>query len=122
VGTRIEIRPSNVDEELLETQYQGGPHGLAPYLAKFKLLTALESASDEPNAVVIAADTTVVLGNCVLNKPHSADEARAMLHDLRGKPHIVTTALCVARAGNPEKSILLPSIRAFICATTPKMK
>ncbi len=103
LGLPFEILSCNVDEEFLQTQYQGGPHGLAPYLAKFKLLAAIDIAGNKPNAVIIAADTTVVLGNSVLNKPHNPEEARAMLNDLRGKTHIVTTALCAARAGVPDE-------------------
>jgi septum formation protein len=45
--------------------------------------------------LVIAADTTVVIDNLILGKPASADEARAMLQQLRDRQHLVHTGLCV---------------------------
>lgn len=44
---------------------------------------------------LIAADTTVVLGDRMLGKPADANEAATMLHALSGKTHEVITGLCV---------------------------
>jgi septum formation protein len=46
-----------------------------------------------PQALVLAADTTVVLGTEILGKPESADEARRMLERLSGASHRVLTAV-----------------------------
>jgi septum formation protein len=46
-----------------------------------------------PNDVIIAADTVVVLGNDVLGKPASKEEARHMLSLLSGTTHEVKTAV-----------------------------
>ncbi len=48
------------------------------------------SATDK---IIIAADTTVVLDGCMLNKPREAREATAMLHALRNRKHKVHTGL-----------------------------
>lgn len=48
-----------------------------------------------PNALIIAADTTVALGNKVFNKPKSMAEAFAMLKELSGKTHTVYTGVCL---------------------------
>lgn len=45
---------------------------------------------------VLAADTTVVLGEEILGKPESAAEAMAMLEKLSGSKHRVLTAVAVA--------------------------
>jgi septum formation protein len=46
-------------------------------------------------AVVIAADTVVLLDGDVLGKPVSRDEAERMLWRLSGREHVVITGLCV---------------------------
>jgi MAF protein len=47
------------------------------------------------NAVIIAADTIVVLDNQVLGKPAGEEEARTMLRQLRGRNHQVFTGLTI---------------------------
>ena len=53
-------------------------------------------AKKAPDAYVIGADTIVVLGNTIFNKPQKLEEARWMLQQLAGKTHQVITAVCVA--------------------------
>jgi septum formation protein len=55
-------------------------------------------AAAQPDAVVIAADTAVVVDGVVLGKPTSTDEAITMLHLLSGRAHHVTTGIVVAIA------------------------
>lgn len=50
-----------------------------------------------PGDVVLAADTTVVLGGEIIGKPESPDDAVAMLDRLQGRTHEVMTAVAVAR-------------------------
>ena len=45
--------------------------------------------------VLVTADTVVVLGEKVLGKPHSHEEAEEMLHSLSGKVHQVYTGVCL---------------------------
>ena len=46
-------------------------------------------------AIVVAADTIVVLGRQILGKPKSAADARRMLRILSGRRHEVMTGVCV---------------------------
>lgn len=55
---------------------------------------------NHPEAVVIAADTLVLLGDRTLGKPADRAEAREMLRQLNGRRHQVFTAVCVGTAGN----------------------
>ena len=50
-----------------------------------------------PDALVLAADTTVVHNGRIVGKPQDAEEARAMLNSLRGQEHTVYTAISVLR-------------------------
>lgn len=58
----------------------------------------------EADELLITADTVVVVDNRVLGKPHSREEAVAMLHELSGKPHKVISGL-VFRTPEKERSV-----------------
>ena len=52
-------------------------------------------ATRHPEAYVLGADTTVFIGDTVLNKPRDLAEARAMLRRLSGKTHHVFTGVAL---------------------------
>jgi len=52
-------------------------------------------AVTRPDALVMAADTVVMLDDDVLEKPVDADDARAMLFKLAGRDHVVCTGVAV---------------------------
>ena len=54
-------------------------------------------AARHPQSTVIGADTTVFVGQTVLNKPRDAAEARSMLRRLSGTQHTVFTGLAIRR-------------------------
>jgi MAF protein len=61
---------------------------------------------DRQDTLVIGCDTTVELEGAILGKPHSADEAEAMLRRLRGRSHVVYSAITLLDpAGQAETSL-----------------
>jgi nucleoside triphosphate pyrophosphatase len=64
-------------------------------LAQSKAEAAWEGADE----IVLGADTIVVLGERVLEKPADAADARAMLRLLQGMDHTVITGICLRHAG-----------------------
>ncbi|HAI52633.1 MAG TPA: hypothetical protein DCQ17_04685 [Firmicutes bacterium] len=56
-----------------------------------------------PQALVLGADTIVVLDGRILGKPADAQEAADMLRALSGKEHEVTTVVALLRNGQEEK-------------------
>lgn len=58
-------------------------------------LKAAAVAHVHPQAVVLAADTLVLLGERVLTKPADREEATEMLSSLNGKSHQVFTAFSI---------------------------
>jgi nucleoside triphosphate pyrophosphatase len=58
-----------------------------------------EAAWEGQDEIVLGADTIVVLGQEVLEKPRDAGEARAMLVRLAGREHIVITGICLRHPG-----------------------
>lgn len=65
---------------------------------------------DGEQAVVIACDTTVLLDGVMLNKPASADEARAMLRALRGRAHCVQSTLVVCQAERETLDVVISEV------------
>lgn len=47
------------------------------------------------NELLLCSDTTVCVGDEILNKPANSEEARAMLEKLSGKKHEVITGVCL---------------------------
>lgn len=91
IGITHEVIPADVDET-----YGAGevPRAHAERLAREK---ASVLAARAPDAVIIAADTIVVVDGDVLGKPRDAEEAARMLRRLAGRTHTVFTAVAVAR-------------------------
>lgn len=63
-------------------------------LAKALAVARALAGGDRP-AIVLGADTEVVLDGRLLGKPGDADDAARMLRDLRGREHEVITGLAV---------------------------
>ncbi len=71
---------------------------VAGYLARKKA----DSISVEGNEVVITADTVVILGHLILNKPENRSEAISMLETLSGQTHTVITSFCLKDANSTQ--------------------
>lgn len=99
IGIPHEVRPTDVDETVREGET---PEGYVERLAREKVAAV---AVADPGAVVIGADTTVVIGGEILGKPADAADARAMLRRLQGRTHTVHTAVAVSRHGRMESGV-----------------
>ncbi|NIP44625.1 MAG: septum formation protein Maf [candidate division Zixibacteria bacterium] len=75
----------------------------ADYARKLALRKAL-AVKAEGAGVIIAADTIVVLGEKIINKPENREEARKMLEELSGRIHSVITAVALRKTGS-EKAV-----------------
>lgn len=100
-GLSFELRPAEIDETPCEGE---DPFEYVKRLAREKALEVLESAPD--GAVVIGADTTVVVDGECLGKPLDEADARRMLSLLSGRTHQVMTGVCVARR-DPDGNALV---------------
>lgn len=58
-------------------------------------LKAAAIARRYPRAIVIGADTALILGDAIIGKPKSLADARRMLARLGRKPHRISSAACV---------------------------
>lgn len=91
-GWTFTLFPVEVDESPLAGEH---PKAYVLRLAESKARTAAQQVSED--ALVIAADTTVVDGSEILGKPAGDKEAEAILRRLRGRTHQVYTALAALR-------------------------
>ncbi|MCX6280773.1 MAG: Maf family nucleotide pyrophosphatase [Bacteroidetes bacterium] len=91
LGLDFEICTTSVKEE-----YPAGlaPQEIAIYLAELKA-ASFDTARMNQKAILIAADTIVVLGSEILGKPANHDQAVVMLKKLSGNKHDVITAVCL---------------------------
>jgi septum formation protein len=71
------------------------PDSYARRLARAKA----EAAWEDRKEIVLGADTVVVLGQDVLEKPRGDADARTMLQRLAGREHIVITGICLRHPG-----------------------
>lgn len=64
-----------------------------------------------PDAVVLGADTEVILADVVYGKPVDAADAARMLRELSGRSHRVITAVWLVSAGREEHAICESEVR-----------
>ena len=89
IGIALEVVPADTDESVHAGE---GARG-------YVLRVAREKARAVAGALVLGADTAVVLEGVVLGKPADAADAARMLRALSGTRHEVLTGVCVRRGG-----------------------
>ena len=91
IGLPFVVRVADIDEtmDLTRPAYDE--------VARVSRLKALAVERENPEDVVIAADTIVVCEGKVLGKPHSPEAARDMLRLLSGRDHQVMTGCTILR-------------------------
>ena len=99
IGVEHEVIPASVDESV---QPGEAPRPHAMRLARAK---AEAVARSHPDALIIGADTIVVVEGEILGKPADQAAAAAMLKRLGGRTHTVFTAVAVARNGRTESDV-----------------
>lgn len=94
-GVPFVIRAADIDEAMDASK---PAFDEVARVSRLKALAVERSAED----IVVAADTIVVCEGRVLGKPHSEEEAKAMLHLLSGRAHQVMTGCTVLRGEEAE--------------------
>ena len=105
LGLSFRVQAADIDETMDPAK--------APFdeVARLSRDKAAAIAGNAPaDAVVVAADTVVVLEGRVLGKPHSEEEAREMLRSLSGRPHQVMTGMTVRRGGRVESDTVVTDV------------
>jgi septum formation protein len=91
-----------VSSAIDETPIPGEPaEAMVRRLADAK--AELVAARSVGPAIVVAADTAVVIGGQILGKPRSTEDARHMLQSLSGMTHSVITGVSLVRLPDVER-------------------
>ena len=109
VGITHEVRPADIDESVFADEAP------APHAERLARAKAHALAGGYPHALVIAADTIVVVDGDILGKPRDVAHAAEMLLRLAGREHTVYTAIAVARDDRTESAVeaVLVTMRAL---------
>lgn len=91
IGLQFDVMPSHIPEERTEDETA------EEYVARLSREKARAIASQHPDRWVIAADTTVVIGQQMLEKPAGEADAKRMLATIAGQTHLVHTAVTLMR-------------------------
>lgn len=125
-GIPFELRTPKLNEDPLEGET---PDAYVLRLAEQKARAVAANLSGD--AVVLAADTTVVHENRILGKPADAVEARAMLESLSGRSHEVYSGIAILELEGgemhtdlalsivPMRSYTAEEIEAYIATGDP---
>jgi len=108
---RIGVPFGVLDLDVAEVRQPGEPaedyvRRVAREKAGAGLLTVLGNAS----AVVLGADTEVVLGDEVFGKPRDAADAAAMLRKLSGRTHRVISAMSLVSPAREVQAIVITEV------------
>lgn len=89
IGIAHEVDPADIDESVREGESD------TAYALRLAMEKGLTVAARHPDALVISADTIVVVDGRIFGKPVDEADARRMLRVLGGRTHVVRTAVAV---------------------------
>lgn len=114
LGIEFTIDASNIDEKL-NPRYRPRKQ-----IESLSLQKAQAVAPNYDDAVIIAADTMVALGDEMLGKPKDKKEAARMLRKLSGTQHVIITAFTVI--DSKTKKVVTKSVetKVFFKKLSPK--
>jgi septum formation protein len=101
IGLTTNVQAADVDESPIDGE---SPEAMACRLAAAKA-DAVAALQTTP-AIVLGADTIVVLDGVVLTKPRDAEHAVETLTKLQDREHTVITAFAIVRSDDPTRRIV----------------
>ncbi|NVM38591.1 MAG: septum formation protein Maf [Candidatus Lokiarchaeota archaeon] len=101
-GIPFEKFVTNINEEKYKTKFSN-PADLVKETAKAKMLCAKnELKKNKIDAIIIAADTIVIIGREIIGKAHNEEEAYKILKKLMGKSHKLITGIAITEVQNSK--------------------
>ncbi len=117
VGIECIVLPADIDESFRQGEL---PAQYVKRLAKEKALATAENIKKEySHMIVLAADTTVSVGDEILGKPENDKDAARMLGLLSGTQHAVHTAVAAYHEG--KVSVVLNTTTVKMAKLTTKV-
>tara|TARA_E500000178_G_C16894591_1_gene695151 strand:+ start:206 stop:790 length:585 start_codon:yes stop_codon:yes gene_type:complete len=94
-----EVVTSNVDEDEIKKSLldEGAdPKSISKNLAEIK---SIKVSSNNPDKLVLGADSVISLNEKLINKPNSRDEAFKILKKLNNSKHYLISSVCISKNG-----------------------
>tara|TARA_Y100000816_G_C26020260_1_gene533748 strand:+ start:34 stop:618 length:585 start_codon:yes stop_codon:yes gene_type:complete len=94
-----DVKVSNVDEEQIKESLlsqQATPLIISKNLAEIK---STKVSSQNPDRLVLGADSVISLNNKLINKPKSREEALSILKELNNSKHLLISSVCISKNG-----------------------
>ena len=91
---------SNVDEDEIKdslTAEGASPLSISKNLAEIK---SIKVSSNNPDRLVLGADSVISLNDKLINKPKSRDEAFEILKKLNNTKHYLISSVCISKNGS----------------------
>jgi septum formation protein len=109
---QLGMRFAVLDIEVPEQRVPGeSPQDYVSRVAHDKARAGLACLGHDEDALVLGADTEVVLDDEVFGKPLDASDAAAMLHRLSGRTHAVVSAVWVVGVRREQCEICVSQVR-----------
>jgi septum formation protein len=107
IGLDFDVIPSSIPE------VRGAGESPEEYVARLSREKAAAVGARHADRWIIAADTTVLLGEELLEKPAGEADARRMLATIAGKTHVVYTGVTLqnAAAGHHDTRVAESEVR-----------
>jgi septum formation protein len=105
IGLEFEIIPSHIPE------VRAAGESAEEYVARLSREKAAAVAGEHPGRWIIAADTTVLLGDELLEKPADPVDAARMLTAIAGKTHTVYTGVTLLGPGYSDTRVSESEVR-----------
>lgn len=98
-NAKFDVLTSDVDEKIFKFEEP------TPLVLRLAFEKCMDIAINNPESLVIGADTIVVLDNEILGKPKNEDEAFDMLSKLSNREHQVITGMSIVNIENNKKIV-----------------
>ncbi len=95
-----EVIVSNVDEDEIKNSLLA--EGADPLLISKNLaeIKSTKVSGQNPNKLVLGADSVISLNNELINKPRTRDEALRILKKLNNSVHFLISSVCISKNGS----------------------
>jgi septum formation protein len=97
-GVDFAVEPAQIDETSLKRRFRAVDRSASDCALALAEAKARWVSARHPRALVIGADQILVCGSEWFDKPEDLGAARGQLRALRGRTHVLETAVCAVRA------------------------
>jgi septum formation protein len=100
-GVDFDIKPAAIDEANFKQDVRAKGWTAVEAARGLAIAKTILVSDSSPGDLVIGADQLLAADDEWFDKPRDLAEARAQLLRLRGRTHVLATAVCVAQDGDP---------------------